>query len=132
MRVKELLDKARAMRTTSAKTEACLWARLRNRSLAGFKFRRQHPIGRYIVDFVDLENKIVVEVDGGQHASSRTYDAVRDQWLSVEGYKVLRFWDNEVFMNLEGVLQTIRDALVTPHPALSPKGRGRKRTEAKT
>jgi very-short-patch-repair endonuclease len=92
--------------------------------MEGFKFRRQQPIGRYVVDFVNLETKVIVELDGGQHALDPG-DKVRDEWLRAEGYKVLRFWDNQVFSNLEGVLESIQNALLTPHPTLSPKGRGR-------
>ncbi len=89
--------------------------------MEGFKFRRQHPIGRYVVDFVNLEKKVVVELDGGQHALDPG-DKIRDEWLRTEGYKVLRFWDNQVFSNLEGVLENIRDALLTPHPDPLPQG----------
>ena len=75
----------------------------------------------YVVDFVNLEKKVVIELDGGQHALDPG-DKIRDKWLKAEGYKVLRFWDNQVFSNLEGVLETIRDALFTPHPVPLPKG----------
>ncbi len=95
---------------------------LRDRRLDGFKFRRQHPIGRYIVDLVNLESMLIVEVDGGQHRSGGAYDGLRDEWLEREGYRVLRFWDNDVFHNLEGVLETIRSALLTPHPSPLPQG----------
>jgi very-short-patch-repair endonuclease len=90
---------------------------LKNRQI-GFKFRRQEPIGKYVVDFVSLDKKLTIEVDGGQHAIDPTDDKIRDEWLRDEGYQVLRFWDNKVFSNLEGVLETIRDALLTPHTPL--------------
>jgi very-short-patch-repair endonuclease len=90
--------------------------------MAGFKFRRQHPIGPYIVDFVSLDQKLVVEVDGSQHATRSSEDRKRDRWLGDEGFRVIRFWDNEVFQNLEGVLERIREALVTPHPCPLPQG----------
>jgi very-short-patch-repair endonuclease len=73
------------------------------------------------VDFVNLEKKVVVELDGGQHAINAR-DKIRDEWLRAEGYKVLRFWDNQVYTNLEGVLEAIRDALLTPHPDPLPQG----------
>jgi len=120
--VKEPVDRARALRKDPTNTEARLWKYLKNRGMEGFKFRRQQTIGRYIVDFVNLEKKLIVEVDGGQHADSIEYDSTRDEWLRGEGYRVLRFWDNEVFGNLEGVLRTIRDALLTPHPDPLPQG----------
>jgi very-short-patch-repair endonuclease len=83
--------------------------------MQGFKFRRQQPIGRYVVDFVSLENRLTIELDGGQHASNPD-DMIREEWLRDEGYKVLRFWDNEVFSNLEGILETIRVSLLIPSP----------------
>jgi very-short-patch-repair endonuclease len=73
------------------------------------------------VDFVNLEKKVVIELDGGQYALDPG-DKIRDEWLKAEGYKVLRFWDNQVFSNLEGVLEIIRDALLTPHPVPLPQG----------
>ncbi len=98
-----------------------MWKYLRDRQIEGLKFRRQHPIGKYIVDFVNLEKKVVIEVDGGQHAFDES-DEIRDKWLWSEGYRVLRFWDNQVFHNMEGVLEAIRDALITPHPHPLPQG----------
>jgi len=86
-----------------------------------FKFRRQQRVGSYVVDFVNLEKKVVIELDGGQHALDPG-DKIRDEWLKAEGYKVLRFWDNQVFSNLEGVLETIREVLLTPHPDPLPQG----------
>ena len=123
MGVKSLAGAARKLRKHSTDTEQHLWRHLRDRQIEGFKFRRQQPIGRYVVDFVNLEKKVVVELDGGQHALD-SGDKIRDEWLRAEGYKVLRFWDNQVFSNLEGVLENIRNGLLTPHPTLSPKGRG--------
>jgi very-short-patch-repair endonuclease len=89
--------------------------------MEGFKFRRQHPIGRYVVDFVNLGKKVIVELDGGQHALDPG-DKIRDEWLRSEGYKVLRFWNNQALNNMEGVLEIIRDALLTPHPDPLPQG----------
>jgi very-short-patch-repair endonuclease len=119
--VKGLTVVARRLRKHSTDTERHLWRHLRDRQAEGIKFRRQQPLGRYVVDFVNLEKKVVIELDGGQHALSPT-DRLRDDWLRAEGYKVLRFWDDEVFSNIEGVLDTIRDALLTPHPDPLPQG----------
>lgn len=83
--------------------------------MEGFKFRRQHPIGGYVVDFVNLENRLVVELDGSQHLNN-PQDKIRDEWLEAEGYRVLRFWDSEVFNNIEGILNIIQAALLSPHP----------------
>ena len=87
-----------------------LWKRLRNRQLGGCKFVRQEPIGPYFADFVCRERRLIVEVDGGQHADSQR-DLVRDRWLAQHGYRVLRFWNNEVRGNIEGVLEAIAEAL---------------------
>jgi len=119
--VKGLTGVARRLRKYSTDTEQRLWGHLRDKQIEGFKFRRQQPVGRYVVDFVNLEKKVVVEVDGGQHAINAR-DKIRDEWLRAEGYKVLRFWDNQVFSSLEGVLEAIRDALLTPHPDPLPQG----------
>jgi very-short-patch-repair endonuclease len=119
--VKRLTGVARRLRKYSTDTEQHLWRHLRDRQIEGFKFRRQQPVGRYVVDFVNLEKKVVVELDGGQHALNPG-DKMRDEWLRAEGYKVLRFWDNQVFSNLEGVLESIRNTLLTPHPDPLPQG----------
>ena len=88
--VKGLTGVARRLRKYSTDTEQHLWRHLRDKQIEGFKFRRQHPVGRYVVDFVNLEKKVVVELDGGQHAIDAG-DKIRDEWLRAEGYKVLRF-----------------------------------------
>ena len=87
--------------------------------MEGIKFRRQEPIGKYIVDFVCHEKQIVIEVDGGQHSIDKGRDKEKDNWLRGEGYKVLRFWNNEVLTNIEGVLQVIREHCLS-HPPLTP------------
>jgi very-short-patch-repair endonuclease len=110
---------ARKLRNQSTDAERCLWRHLRDRQVEGFKFRRQHPIGRYVVDFVNLQQKLVVEADGGQHSHDPN-DKIRGAWLQDEGYKVLRFWNNEVSVNLEGVLESIGDAL-GPRPNPLPE-----------
>ena len=99
MGVKGLTGIARRLRKHYTDTERHLWSHLRDRQLEGFKFRRQQSVGRYVVDFVNLEKKVVVELDGRQHALDPG-DKIRDEWLRAEGYKVLRFWDNQVFSNL--------------------------------
>jgi very-short-patch-repair endonuclease len=96
----------RHLRKNSTPVERMLWRYLRSRSLAGFKFVRQEPIGPYVVDFICRERRLVVEVDGGQHAESRR-DVERDRWLVEHRYRVLRFWNNEVLGNIEGVCETI-------------------------
>ena len=109
---------ARQLRENSTPAERKLWRHPRSRSLAGFKFVRQEPIGPYVVDFVCREQRLVIEVDGGQHADNRR-DAVRDQWLVGHRYRVLRFWNNEVLGNIEGVWDTIfaaAFAAAPPHP----------------
>jgi very-short-patch-repair endonuclease len=99
---------ARNLREGQTRAEDLLWRNLRARQLDGAKFRRQVPVGNYIVDFVSFEKKIIIELDGGQHAETTASDAARDAWLQGRGYKVLRFWDNEIFQNTEGVLEVIR------------------------
>ncbi|MDH7504831.1 MAG: endonuclease domain-containing protein [Candidatus Acetothermia bacterium] len=108
-----LVELARQLRRSQTEAERVLWGRLRNRQLEGVKFRRQQPIGRFIVDFASLERDLVIEIDGGQHAREpdQTNDRERASWLEQQGYRVLRFWDNEVLMNLECVLERIREAL---------------------
>jgi len=103
----KLTQLAKRLRKNSTKAEARLWSRLRAKQLEGIKFRRQQPIENFIVDFVSFEKRIVIEVDGGQHAVHKNNDKVRDKFLLQNGYKVLRFWDNEVFDNIDGVLEVI-------------------------
>jgi len=80
------------------------------RQLNGLKFRRQQPIGNYIVDFACFEKRVVVEVDGGQHQEKKDKDIERDKWLQSQGFQILRFWDNEVLKNIEGVLAVIGES----------------------
>jgi very-short-patch-repair endonuclease len=120
-----LLDFARTMRAKPTDAEHRLWQHLRAWRLPHFKFRRQQPLGNYIADFVCLEARLIVELDGGQHNGSAS-DIARDAWLTSQGFVVLRFWNNEVFENLEGVLERILvqlQAAPSPQP-LSPRGRG--------
>ena len=104
-------ERARALRRRQTDAERRLWSRLRGRGLEGFKVRRQHPVGPFVVDFACLEARVVIEVDGGQHAESAAADAQRTARLEAEGFRVLRFWNTEVLGNLEGVLEVIAAAL---------------------
>jgi len=102
------VKRARRLRRASTEAEKLLWRKLRARQLGGAKFRRQAPIGPYIVDFVSFEHKLVVEIDGGQHnaPAGQQHDINRTAWLETQGFRVLRFWNNQVLANLEGVLES--------------------------
>ena len=117
---------ARKLRTTSTDAEHALWERLRARRLGGAKFRRQFPMSGFVADFVCLEAKLVVEVDGGQHGERQSQDAHRTAVLAKSGFRVLRFWDNDVLKELEAVLEEILRAVeAPPSPQPSPaSGRG--------
>ncbi len=104
--------RARQLRNDMTEAEKWLWEKLRSRELDGFKFRRQRPIGPFVVDFVCLKKKIVIEVDGGQHAEELEQDKRRSEFLTREGYKVLRFWNHEVLQNGEAVLSAIHCHLI--------------------
>jgi very-short-patch-repair endonuclease len=99
-------QRARTLRTRMTDSERKLWFALRDRRFSGFKFRRQVPIDRFIADFICFEARLVVEVDGGQHADS-VRDQQRDRWFAANGFRVVRFWNNEVLSNLEGVLTVL-------------------------
>ena len=99
--------RAKSLRGNQTDAEWRLWQALRRRRFAGYKFRRQHPLGNYIVDFVCYEKKLIVEADGGQHAEQTQYDSDRTRWLESQGFKVLRFWNNEILANTESVLEVI-------------------------
>jgi len=118
-------DYARGLRRRQTDAERRLWARLRDRRLLGVRFARQVPIGPYIVDFCCREQRLIVELDGGQHATRADYDAGRTAFLEGLGYRVLRFWDNEALRNTDGVLQRIAQALnfaqTRPSPRPSPQ-----------
>jgi very-short-patch-repair endonuclease len=107
------INLARNLRRQQTDAELLLWNTLRNAQVGGSKFRRQHPIGNYIVDFVNLEKKLIVEIDGGQHNNIKTKekDDKRTLWLNCEGYKVLRFWNNDILSNIDGVFLLIQEAL---------------------
>ena len=127
--VRRIVAAARKLRRTSTDVERKLWHRIRDKQLADFRFRRQRPIGKYIVDFICVEAKLVVELDGGQHAADVEYDAKRTAFLATLVYRVLRFWNNEVIENMDGVLERLREALLaartpTPPSALPLAGEG--------
>ncbi|MFM5895452.1 MAG: DUF559 domain-containing protein [Novosphingobium sp.] len=119
------------MRANPTEAERRMWSILRGHRLAGFKFKRQQVLGRYIVDFVNFERRLIIEADGSQHAEN-AYDIERDRWLTVQGFKVVRFWNNEALAETGAVADTIWYALhdaPPPLPAaarlsLSRKGRG--------
>jgi very-short-patch-repair endonuclease len=125
-------ERARSLRKSMSDGERRLWHALRMRQIDGARFRRQHPIGRYIVDFVCLDRRLIVEVDGGHHTrdDQRAHDARRDAWLSAEGYRVLRVPAAEVFANIAGVIDTIWATLQEepPMPAASHPHQDRHRT----
>jgi very-short-patch-repair endonuclease len=112
--MKNLIKRARTLQHNSTDAEIKLWSHIRAKQLEGFKFRRQQPLGNYIVDFICLEKRLIVELDGGQHATNRDKDIERDNWLTNEGFHVLRFWNNDVLINHEGVLSEIRRYLLAP------------------
>jgi very-short-patch-repair endonuclease len=120
---KELRDRAKAMRSAPTEAEHRLWQILRATRLSGYKFRRQMPLDHYIVDFVCLAHRLVIEADGGQH--SQEADARRDAHIRSQDFRILRFWNDEIFTNEEGVTTAILDALSTPLPNPSPaRGEG--------
>jgi len=116
----KLVEQARKLRKESTDAEKRLWSHLRAHRYGGHKFKRQQPIGPYIVDLVCFDARLVIEIDGGQHADETERDSARDAWLAREGFRVLRFWNNEVLGNTEGVMQQITLSLRTP----SPRARG--------
>ena len=107
---RKMIRIARRLRVNQTDAETVLWNRIRNRQIDGHKFVRQEPIGNYVCDFVCRERLVVIELDGGQHNES-TADAIRDHRLAEDGYRVLRFWNNDVLGNLDGVLITIQSEL---------------------
>jgi very-short-patch-repair endonuclease len=103
-------DFSRQLRTEMTDAEKYLWQRLRMKQL-GVKFRRQHPAGKYILDFACIATALAIEIDGGQHNEMQIEDNLRSEWLEEHGWKVLRFWSNEVLQNLEGVLEVILQSI---------------------
>jgi very-short-patch-repair endonuclease len=108
--------RARQLRKHPTEVEIKLWRHLRLRQIGGYKFRRQQPLGTYIVDFVCLEKKVVVELDGGQHAEQISEDAQRTAWLESQGFHVLRFWNHQVLEEMETVKAVIYQTLLDFNP----------------
>ena len=108
--------RARELRQTSTDAERQLWSIVRNRKIAGYKFRRQVPIDRFFADFACIEARLIVELDGGQHAEQGDYDSMRTAALEAQGWAVLRFWNIQVLENPEGVTMAIRAALESVRP----------------
>ena len=120
----DLLNNAKSLRSNQTDAEIKLWYHLRAHRFFGLKFKRQKPIGIYIVDFVCLEQKLIIELDGGQHAESVEYDELRTQFLENAGYKVLRFWNNQVLQEMESVLEAIRIEITLSPTPLPQAGEG--------
>lgn len=104
-------SRARSLRSGMTDVERLLWRAIRGKQIQAHRFRRQHPIGPYIVDFACIEQKLVVELDGGQHQKQNPQDEQRTACLQSQGWQILRFWNNEVLNNLDGVLSTIVEHL---------------------
>jgi len=116
VKAKLLLTRAKQLRKNQSDAEKLLWYYLRDRRLIGFKFKRQVVIGNYIVDFICVEKRLIIEADGGQHADQENYDNHRTEFLKSQGFHVLRFWNNDVLRNSEYVFNLIYEALISPHP----------------
>jgi len=118
--------RARELRRNRTDAEHALWKHLRLRQPNGHRFRRQAPIGPYIVDLVCFHQRLIIEVDGGHHSEQQDYDSQRTAWLESQGFRVLRFWNNQVLNEATAVVDAIAEALedqpVTPHPSLPPQG----------
>jgi very-short-patch-repair endonuclease len=114
--------KAKELRKNMTDSVRTLWRHLCLRQFAGYKVRRQQPIGKYIVDFACFERKLIIELDGSQHCEEVAYDLERSAWLEEQGFRILRFWDNEVFNETDGVEEMIAGALYEPFytPHLNP------------
>ena len=113
---KAIRDRARELRTEQTPAEKRLWSNLRLKQLSGFRFRRQHPIGTYIVDFYYLSSRLVVEIDGDSHADQEEYDTERTEWLEEQGYRVIRFTNREVQLQVMVVLTEIERICEEPPP----------------
>jgi len=118
--------RARTLRRNMTEAERRVWQILRSHRMTGYRFRRQVPIGRYIADFVCHEARLIVEIDGGQHDRSSPREAERSGFLQNQGYRILRFWNNEVLANIDGVHETIAEELgrLTPTQTLPHRGGG--------
>jgi very-short-patch-repair endonuclease len=108
-----LSNRAKELRHSETEAEQIIWSWLRTKKLNGVKFRRQEPVGKYIVDCVSFEKKLIIEIDGGQHSleENSINDKDRTEWLHSQGFRVIRFWNNDVSSNLDGVITRIKEAL---------------------
>jgi very-short-patch-repair endonuclease len=121
--VRQKVARARALRVGSTDAECKLWRYLRNRLLGGYRFRRQTPLGKYVADFVCMDAKLVVELDGGQHLERTRKDDLRSAYLARGKFQVIRFWDDDVLLRTDAVLKQILHALMqaSPHPNPLPQ-----------
>lgn len=115
--------RARSLRSNMTDVERRLWMALKGKQIAGCRFRRQHPIGAYVADFACVEKMLVIELDGSQHQNQEAYDEDRSRYLNQQGWQVVRFWNNEVLENLDGVLEAILEKLESTAP-FSPAEEG--------
>lgn len=120
MRNPKAQQNAIRLRKEMTDAERHLWRHLRLRQMKQCKFRRQYPIGPFVADFACLEQNLIIELDGGQHTERENYDARREQWLQKNGYRVIRFWNDQVLKETDAVLEVIWAAL-RPHPHLPPQ-----------
>lgn len=104
---KLLKQRSRDLRKNLTDAEQKLWQKLRNKQIKDHKFRRQFVLGNYIVDFICLDKRLIIEVDGGQHMENVDYDSQRDEWLKSQSFKILRFWNNQVLNEIDSVLEVI-------------------------
>jgi very-short-patch-repair endonuclease len=120
-------ERARQLRKNPTDAERLLWRKLRFWQVGGLKFRRQQPLGRYIVDFICLEKRLIIEVDGGQYSEQVAYDVERDIWLRDQGFNLLRFWNHDALKNIDGVIEVVVKTLRnTPFLDPSPQGEGKR------
>lgn len=120
----EQIRRARQLRADMTDAERLLWSKLSRGQLDGWRFRRQAPVGPYFADFLCMEARLIIEVDGGQHLEAQAlHDAQRDQWLRAQSFRVLRFWNDQVLNESENVVEAVRGAL-TPPPNPLPQGEG--------
>jgi very-short-patch-repair endonuclease len=124
--MKRAIARARELRLNATDAERFLWRHLRLRQLNGYRFRRQRPVGPYILDFVCVEKRLAIEVDGGQHNQADSHDRQRDAWLQKQGFVILRFWNNEVLNQIGPVKEAIAKALAQTPFLILPRTRGRK------
>ncbi len=109
--MKDPISRARHLRKDSTEAEKLLWSHLRRHQMLGYQFRRQEPMGKYVVDFVCYQRRLVIELDGGQHQEQTNYDDDRTRWLEHRGFRVVRFWNDDVLKETDGVLDVILLAL---------------------